>query len=51
MSPWPAVIDRETALHGLARRHPAAGYRKPCSRLHRAGRPLNRKRIFRKLRA
>jgi len=43
----PAVIDWETALHVLARRHPAAGYRKLCSRLRRAGWPLNRKRIAR----
>ena len=47
----PAVIDWETALHVLARRHPAAGYRKLCSRLRRAGWPLNRKRIARRLRA
>ena len=46
----PAVIDWETALHVLARRHPAAGYRKLCSRLRRAGWPLNRKRIARRLR-
>jgi putative transposase len=46
----PATTDWETALHVLARRHPAAGYRKLCSRLRRAGWPLNRKRIARKLR-
>lgn len=46
----PATVDWETALHVLARRHPAAGYRKLCSRLRRAGWPLNRKRIARKLR-
>jgi putative transposase len=46
----PATIDWETALHVLARRHPAAGYRKLCSRLRRAGWRLNRKRIARKLR-
>lgn len=46
----PEVTDWETALHVLARRHPAAGYRKLCSRLRRAGWPLNRKRIARRLR-
>lgn len=46
----PATTDWETALHVLARRHPAAGYRKLCSRLRRAGWPLNRKRIARRLR-
>lgn len=46
----PATVDWETALHVLARRHPAAGYRKLCSRLRRVGWPLNRKRIARKLR-
>lgn len=35
----------------LARRHPAAGYRKLTSRLRRAGWLLNRKRIARRLRA
>lgn len=46
----PDVIDWESALHVLARRHPAAGYRKLTSRLRRAGWPLNRKRIARTLR-
>jgi hypothetical protein len=46
----PAVIDWETALHVLARHHPAAGYRKLCSRLRRAGWRLNRKRIARRRR-
>jgi len=40
----------EVGLHVLARRHPAAGYRKLCSRLRRAGWPVNRKRIARLLR-
>lgn len=47
----PAVIDLHGALHVLARRHPAAGYRKLCSRLRRAGWLVNRKRIARLLRA
>jgi hypothetical protein len=33
----PVVLDLHTALHALARRHPAAGYRKLTSRLRRAG--------------
>jgi putative transposase len=51
MSLSPAVIDLHTALHVLARRHPAAGYRKLTSRLRRAGWGVNRKRIARLLRA
>lgn len=47
----PTVLDLHTALHVLARRHPAAGYRKLCSRLRRAGWLVNRKRIARLLRA
>lgn len=47
----PGVVDWQTALHVLARRHPAGGYRKLTSRLRRAGWPLNRKRIARQLRA
>jgi putative transposase len=47
----PAVVDLDTALHVLARRHPAAGYRKLTSRLRRAGWLVNRKRIARLLRA
>jgi putative transposase len=47
----PAVLDLQTALHVLARRHPAAGYRKLTSRLRRAGWLVNRKRIARLLRA
>jgi transposase InsO family protein len=47
----PAVIDMASALHVLARRHPAAGYRKLTSRLRRAGWLVNRKRIARLLRA
>jgi putative transposase len=47
----PTTIDLETALHVLARRHPAAGYRKLTSRLRRAGWLVNRKRIARLLRA
>jgi putative transposase len=47
----PASIDMATALHVLARRHPAAGYRKLTSRLRRAGWLVSRKRIARLLRA
>ncbi len=47
----PAVIDLHTALHVLARRHPAAGYRKLTSRLRKKGWLVNRKRIARLLRA
>ena len=47
----PGGIDMATALHVLARRHPAAGYRKLTSRLRRAGWLVNRKRIARLLRA
>jgi putative transposase len=46
----PETMTLEVALHVLARRHPAAGYRKLCSRLRRAGWPVNRKRIARLLR-
>lgn len=47
----PATAELEVALHVLARRHPAAGYRKLTSRLRRRGWPVNRKRIARLLRA
>lgn len=47
----PTSCDMATALHVLARRHPAAGYRKLTSRLRRAGWLVNRKRIARLLRA
>lgn len=47
----PATIEMETALHVLARRHPAAGYRKLTSRLRKKGWGVNRKRIARLLRA
>jgi putative transposase len=46
----PETMTLEVAGHVLARRHPAAGYRKLCSRLRRAGWPVNRKRIARLLR-
>jgi putative transposase len=43
-------LDVETALHVLARRHVAAGYRKVCARARRAGYGINRKRVARLLR-
>jgi putative transposase len=46
----PEALDFETALHVLARRHPAAGYRKLCSRIRKKGWPVNRKRVARLLR-
>ena len=46
----PATVEWQTALHVLARRHPAAGYRLLCSRLRRCGWMFNRKRIARQLR-
>ena len=47
----PTAMTLEEALHVLARRLPAAGYRKLTSRIRRAGWPVNRKRIARLLRA
>jgi putative transposase len=46
----PATHDVEVALHVLARRHPAAGYRKLTSRLRRRGWCVNHKRVARLLR-
>jgi len=48
------VLSAETvtlreAPHVLARRHPAAGYRKVCSRARRAGFVVNRKKVARLL--
>jgi putative transposase len=37
-------------VHVLARRHPAAGYRKVCARARRAGFVVNRKKVARLLR-
>jgi putative transposase len=53
---WPQLVlstetvTLEEALHVLARRHPAAGYRKICARARRAGFVVNRKRVARLLR-
>jgi putative transposase len=49
LSPLSLVV--EVALHILARRHPAAGYRKLTSRLRRAGYVVNRKKVARLLSA
>ena len=47
----PDHCDVETAIHVLARRHPAAGYRKITARARRAGYVLNRKKTARLLKA
>jgi putative transposase len=47
----PEIVGLELALHVLARRHPAAGYRKVCSRARRAGYVVNRKKVARLLKA
>jgi putative transposase len=44
------TVTLEEALHVLARRHPAAGYRKVCSRARRGGFVVNRKKVARLLR-
>jgi len=46
----PETVSVEVAVHVLARRHPAAGYRKICARARRAGFVLNRKKAARLLR-
>lgn len=46
----PQTASLEEALHVLARRHPAAGYRKITARARRAGFVLNRKKTARLLR-
>jgi len=45
----PSECSLEEALHILARRHPAAGYRKVCSRARRKGFVVNRKKVQRLL--
>jgi len=45
----PERCDVATAIHVLARRHPAAGYRKITARARRAGYVLNRKKTARLL--
>jgi len=47
----PGECDVETAIHVLALRHPAAGYRKITARARRAGYVLNRKKTARLLKA
>jgi len=47
----PGHCDVQTAIHVLARRHPAAGYRKVTARARRAGYRLNRKKTARLLKA
>ena len=47
----PEHCDVETAIHVLALRHPAAGYRKITARARRAGYRLNRKKTARLLKA
>ncbi len=47
----PDHCDVDTAIHVLARRHPAAGYRKITARARRAGYVLNRKKTARLLKA
>lgn len=47
----PAHCDVATAIHVLALRHPAAGYRKVTARARRAGYVLNRKKTARLLKA
>jgi putative transposase len=47
----PERCDVEVAIHVLARRHPAAGYRKITARARRSGYSLNRKKTARLLKA
>jgi putative transposase len=47
----PLSVTLEVALHVLARRRPAAGYRQLTSRLRRAGYLVNRKKVARLLQA
>jgi putative transposase len=47
----PTECDVEVAIHVLALRHPAAGYRKITARARRAGYVLNRKKTARLLKA
>lgn len=46
----PERVEVEVALHVLARRHVAAGYRKICARARRRGYVINKKRVQRLLR-
>ena len=47
----PDEVDVETAIHVLALRHPAAGYRKITARARRFGYVLNQKKTARLLKA
>ena len=47
----PGLVDLETAIHILARRHVAAGYRMIRSRLKKKGYQVNRKKVARLLKA
>ncbi len=47
----PGLVDVETAIHILARRHVAAGYRLIRSRLKKKGYQVNRKKVARLLKA
>lgn len=47
----PGIVELDVAICTMARRHPAAGYRKVTSRLRRRGYVVNRKRVARLLRA
>ena len=51
MALGPDHCDVDTAIHVLARRHPAAGYRKVTARARRKGYSLNRKKTARLLKA
>lgn len=51
MALGPQHCDVESAIHVLALRHPAAGYRKITARARRAGYRLNRKKTARLLKA
>jgi putative transposase len=46
----PGLVGLEVAIHVMARRHPAAGYRKVTARLRRKGYVVNKKRVARLLR-
>lgn len=51
MALGPGLVELDVAICVMARRHPAAGYRKVTSRLRRKGYVVNRKRVARLLKA
>jgi len=51
MALGPELVELDVAICTMARRHPAAGYRKVTSRLRRKGYVVNRKRVARLLKA